>query len=187
MKEKLVAALQKTKEDAKFAVYHFTSGDNYKLELQSKAYVENLLEHCSDVTLHQSHKDVIMLGDVGLSIRSVDENIYYETPDTEGYFEYKSKYNPYYNIFIRLDKENKTIEFKLGDKHKKLELIEEGFDGYVSKPHRGKYMRCVSAEDLEKHIHDEFWNPRMVRIGRRVLNIKSFLEDELSKKTAALI
>lgn len=38
-----------------------------------------------------------------------------------------------------------------------------------------KYIKCVSANDLEEHIRDEFWNPRIVTIGRKVLSFKTVL------------
>lgn len=173
MREKLVAALNQTKEDATYLVYHFSPKGTFRTKHYPKSFVVELVNENKEVSIHPDFDDIIMIGETGVSLRSFEQNIYYETLDTEGYLEYISKYNPYYKIYIRLDKENKTIEFKLGDKYKKLELIEEGWDGYVSKPYRQKYMKCVSAEDLEKHIHDEFWNPRMVEIGRRVLKIKS--------------
>lgn len=185
MREKLRIALEKAKEDAVYLVYQFSPEGTYRTNKYQKPFVEALINENEEVSSHPKLKDIVMIGDTGVAIKSFEENINYDTPDTEGFLEHLSKYNPYYKIYIRLDKENKTIEFKLGDKYKKLELIEEGWNGYVSKPYRQKYLKCTSAEDLEKHIHDEFWNPRMVDIGRRVLKIKSILADDNKKKNVA--
>ncbi|WP_121616607.1 hypothetical protein [Virgibacillus halodenitrificans] len=184
MREKLVAALQQTKEDAVYMVYHFSPKGTFRTKVYQKSFVEDLINDNKEIRIHPNFKNVIMIGETGVSLNSFEHNIYFETPNTEGYLEYVSKYNPYYKIYIRLNKKSKTIEFKLGDKYKKLGLIEEGSNGYVSKPYRQKYMKCDSAEELEKHIHDDWWKPRMVDIGRRVLKIKSILADNNKKKIA---
>lgn len=173
MKELLMTALQQTKEDAQFFIYNFSPEGTFRSSKEPKTFVQELLEQCDEVIMNKDISNTLMLKDnIGVAVSRFDENIYYETTDTEGFMEYVSKYNPYYKIFIKLDKEAKTIEFKLGNKSKVLELMEEGFNGYVSKPYKHKYLRCVDVEDLEKHIFDEFWNPRMVEIGRKVLKIK---------------
>ncbi|HCL4480047.1 TPA: hypothetical protein N2D99_002114 [Clostridium botulinum] len=38
-----------------------------------------------------------------------------------------------------------------------------------------KYIKCVSANDLEEHIRDGFWNPRIVKIGGKILGFKTVL------------
>ncbi|UOE58165.1 hypothetical protein [Cytobacillus oceanisediminis] len=170
MKENLLKALEKAKDDAQYWIYKFSPEGTYKMEKKIRGEIIDLISKAELIFFHEDMKDVIMLGEIGLSAASVEENIYYETINTEGYVEHVSKYNPYHKVYIKLDKDNKTIEFKLGDRHKKLELIESG--EYVSKPHYSKWLKVVSADDLEKHIGDEFWNPRMVHIGRTVLKMK---------------
>ncbi len=96
----------------------------------------------------------------------------YETTNTDGYIEHISKYNKYYNVFIKFEKDadKKTISFKLGKKERTLELVED--TEYVAKVFDYKRkIKCVSAEDLEKHCFDEFWNPMMIELGRRILGI----------------
>lgn len=172
MKEQLIALLERIKEDAGFIIYHFDAGGRFKMESQTKDFVLEKLAQNNELTMHTGVKEIIMLSEM-IGVRAADfiENISYETSDIEGYIEYISKYNPYHKIYIRLKKDTKTIEFKLGDKYKLLELMEEGFSGFVSKPYKNKYLRCVSAESLEEHIQDKSWNPRMVEIGRKILKI----------------
>lgn len=173
MKEVLVSILAKIKDDANFIIYHYTPEGTFTNSFEEKIYIENLLNDTSNDFITQRFRDVIMISEsIGVSIRDLDHNIYHETKDTDGFIEHICKYNKYYKIYIKLDKENKTITFKLGDKIKKLELLEEGFEGYISKPYKQKYLKCVSFDDLERHINDEFWNPRMVDIGRKVLKLK---------------
>lgn len=170
LKEEMLAALSRTRADAEYFVYEFTgNGSEFRSKKFNKVFVEALIKKCSEVVSHKELSNCWMISkDIGVGLGNFEENIYYETPDTEGYLEHICKYNKYYKVYIRLDKEKKTIEFKLGDRYKKLELKENA--DYVSKPSRNK-MLCVSAEELEKFIHDRFWNPRMVRIGRLVLKI----------------
>ncbi|MEX3625462.1 hypothetical protein [Viridibacillus arvi] len=183
MKEQVITALQQTKEDAQYYVYTFTPEGMFRYSKEPKAFVENLVKQCDSVSVNPKLNDVLMIGNnIGVSIKSFEENIYYETERTEGFIEYVSKYNPYYKIFINLDKEAKTIEFKLGSKSKLLELVEEGFSGYVSKLYKHKYLRCCDANHLEEHIFDESWNPRMVEIGRKVLQIKPVINIKAVKQ-----
>lgn len=184
MKQTLLEVLKEVKEDAKFFVYFYTPDGTgtFRSDFKEKSFVQDCIEKATEVTPHPSYNDVVMVSEhIGLSTKSFEENIYYETTGVDGFMNYVSKHNQYYNIFIKLDKENKTITFKLGDKEKTLELLEHGFDSYVSKPYRQKYMICDNANELEKHINDESWNPRMVSIGRKVLKLDKVVEKQLKK------
>ncbi|WCK57270.1 hypothetical protein PP175_29200 (plasmid) [Aneurinibacillus sp. Ricciae_BoGa-3] len=172
MKEKFQAVLDNhIKEDAEFWVYFFNEEDGTRtLHKKDKAYVQELFNQVEEVSLHHDFKDVLMVTDKGVFLVDFNENIYYETKDTEGYYEYVSKYNKYHKVYIKLDKEHKTITFKLGDKCKTLELMEH--TEFVHKPYKRKYLKCVSAQNLESHMQDAFWNPIMVTVGKKVLGIK---------------
>jgi hypothetical protein len=172
MKNTLLNMLEQIQEDAKFHVYNFEGDESgtFRSAFKDKTYVLPIVTEAKEIRLHKSLRDVLMVDGVGVSMSSFSDNIDYPTEGTEGYMSYISKYNPYHKVFIKLDKEAKTISFKLGDKEKTLQLIEG--TGFVSKPYYKKAMKCESVERLESHIEDEFWNPRMVDIGRLVLGIK---------------
>ncbi|PLS19132.1 hypothetical protein CVD28_01620 [Bacillus sp. M6-12] len=173
MKQHLLTIIGQIQEDARFFIYEYNEDGTFKSVFKEKPYVLSLIQDATDIQPHENYDDVILVnGNMGLWTKSFSENIDYPTENTEGFMEYISQYNPYYKVFIKLDEEKKTITFKLGDKEKTLELIER--TNYVSKPHYKKYMKCVSVEDLKKHIDDKFWNPRMVDIGRIVLGLKDF-------------
>lgn len=179
-KEKVLELLLNVKEDAIFSLYRFSDKGTFKCDFVQKNVVQEYVDEVDELSYRETSygidKSVVNIShNIGLCVSGLYKNQYYETHNTDGYMKYIDKLNKYNHIYIKIDKEStpKTISFKLGNKEKTLELIEEGFDGYVSKPYRQKYMKCVSAEDLEKHCNDEFFNPRMVDIGRRVLKIKT--------------
>lgn len=99
---------------------------------------------------------------------SISDNQIYNTDAPDGYYHSASKHNPHLEVFIKIDRENMTISFLLGEHQKTLLL----------KP-RTKYtykllktmMYCVSADDLERFMKDEFWNPMFINIGRKALGL----------------
>ena len=174
MKDTLLTMLKEAKPDAKYMTYEFLEGGEGKFR-NGKIIQEELLplvEKASDVSKSDKFNDVIMVDGLGIYSLDVGENIYYPTENVEGYIEHVSKYNPYYRVYIKLDKENKTISFKLGKRERTLQLM-EGTE-FVSKPYYKKGLKVVSANNLEEHINDEFWNPRMVNIGHLVLGIERY-------------
>lgn len=115
------------------------------------------------------HPDYLVLSkNLFVSRGSINDNQVFNTKAPEGYYHSVCKYNRHLEVYIKIDKEAKTISFLLGDKEKTLELVE--YSGFVYKFARGK-MYCQSAEDLEKFMKDDFWNPAMIVVGRRVLKI----------------
>lgn len=179
-KKEVLELLLNIKDDAKFLIYRYSETGTFKHDFVEKKIVQEYVDKVSEISYRESRfgidTSVINIADnVGLCISGLYENQYYETSNVEGYIKYVDKTNKYNHIFIKIDKDStpRTISFKLGDKEKTLELIEEGFDGYVSKPYRQKYMKCVSAENLEEHCHDELFNPRMIMVGKKVLKIKT--------------
>ncbi len=94
------------------------------------------------------------------------------TPDAESYTHVVDKSNPYYDIFFRLDRENKTITFALGVLKKELSVVE--YSGWCWKPTRNGLL-CQNMEQLEKNFLDPFWNPIAVTVGRKVLKIRSVI------------
>lgn len=174
MKEKLLEILSNIKEDARFFVQDYSEYETTHTvphSFEQKPFVENLIQTNINISMHPEREDEIVVGNYRLHLKNFIENIYYETPNVENFMEHVSKYNPYFKVFIKIDDEAKTITFKLGDKEKTLTLLEEGFNGYVSKIFKKNYMKCNSIKDLKEHILDEFWNPRMVMVGRVALQM----------------
>lgn len=91
------------------------------------------------------------------------------TPESDIYTHVVDKGNPYYDIFFRLDREQKTISFALGDMKKCLPVVEH--TEWCWKPTR-KGLLCQNIDRLEKDFLDPFWNPIAVAIGRKVPKIK---------------
>lgn len=91
------------------------------------------------------------------------------TPNAERYTHVVDKCNPYYDIFFRLNREQKTITFALGDTKKEIPVV-EGTE-WCWKPTR-KGILCQNIDRLEKNFLDPFWNPIAVGVGRKVLGIK---------------
>lgn len=171
MKMKLLAVMENIKDDAKFWIRFFTPEGRFSCERRDKAFVLDILGKAVVVSENETFNDVLMFNEtIGVSRSGFNENVIFETPNTDGFKEYASKHNSNYKVYLKLDKEAKTITFKLGNKVKMLELIEHSV--YAHRPYKGKYMEVASVESLEKFINDPFWNPAMVPIGRKVLNIK---------------
>lgn len=179
-KELLLQALDNTYDESHFLVGYgveddcdFTKGlcRNRSVKLHKTELLNEITHNIMDelITI-PGHPDTLVLNKRMCLYKScVNENQIFQTAPSDGYYHAICKYNPNYDVFIKLDHEKKNISFLLGSKEKTLELVE--YSEFVSKPSRNK-MLCVSANDLERHIHDEFWNPRMINVGRRVLRIK---------------
>lgn len=176
MKEKLIDVLNKIKDDARFFIYHYKEDGTFTHEFVNKPFINDLIQNSNVISYHPKYEDRILIDNkTAISTSSFNDNIFYETNNVQDYFEYVNSHNPYHNVFIKLDKENKIISFKLGNKSKTLQIIEEGINGFVSKIYRQKYMKCNNINDLEEHIKDPFWNPRMVSIGRKALKLEKVL------------
>lgn len=170
------------KKDAKLMVSKRLEGNMNKTVVLTVEEVSMMLEECianGKTILEKSDflagEYIYLSDDYGISPHRILAAICYETNDVPaGYVEYVDKYNPYHNIFIKVDHDAKEISFMVGAYKKTLILIEEGFskNSYVSKPFRQTHMKCVSSEDLERHCKDEFFNPRMIDIGRKVLKLQ---------------
>ncbi|MEG0380915.1 MAG: hypothetical protein RR603_04360 [Kurthia sp.] len=170
------------KKDAGLRVSKRLEGNMIKTVILEVEEVSMLLANCikNGKTMLEksdfiSSEYIYLSDDYGISPHGILTAIYYETNDVPaGYVEYVDQYNPYHNIFIRVDHDAEEISFMVGAYKKTLTLIEEGFSkkSYVSKPFRQTHMKCVSSEDLERHCNDEFFNPRMIEIGRKVLKLQ---------------
>lgn len=178
---RLLCAIQNTPEDARFLVgitvnehEDFLTG----LRLNRSQYVtkQQLLEQIenSDFQVFPSipEFDGHLLINPRLYVwkGSINQSQCFPvTPEAETYTHIVDKGNPYYDIFFRLDKEQKIITFALGGIKKSLPVIEH--TEWCWKPTR-KGLLCQSIDRLEKDFLDPFWNPIAVAIGRKVLNIK---------------
>ena len=85
------------------------------------------------------------------------------------YTHVQDKSNPYYDIFFRMDNERKTIVFALGERKKEISVTEH--TEWCWKLTR-RDLRCQNMERLEQSFLDPFWNPIAVHIGRKALGIK---------------
>lgn len=115
------------------------------------------------------HPDYLVLSkNLFVSRGSINDNQVFNTNIPEGYYHSVCKYNRHLEVYIKIDKEQKTISFLLGDQEKTLELVE--YSGYVYKFAHGR-MYCQSADDMERFMKDDFWNPAMIVVGRHILKI----------------
>jgi len=181
LKTALIRAIENTYDDSRFHIGRATeSSCDFRNGLQNNKHdwimkgdlLELIKTEADEVIVGiPGHEDSLVLNAQTYIYRDcINENQVIHTTAPEEYQRLVSKYNPHFDVYMKLDKEKKTISFLLGDKEKTLALIEH--TDFVSKPVY-KEMYCVTADDLERHIHDEFWNPRMITIGRHVLRIKS--------------
>ena len=99
---------------------------------------------------------------------SISDNQIYHTDAPDGYYHSVSKLNAHLEVFIKIDRENMTISFLLGD-HQKTLLLKPRTN-YTYKLFK-TMMYCVSADDLERFMRDEFWNPSFINIGRMALGL----------------
>lgn len=90
-------------------------------------------------------------------------------PEADTYTHVQGKSNPYYDIFFRMDTERKTIVFALGERKKEISVTEH--TEWCWKLTR-RDLRCQNMERLEQSFLDPFWNPIAVHIGRKALGIK---------------
>lgn len=184
-KEFLLDLVERAHKDSKYFIYNFKNGldgEYIGTFLRVEEMKKLLLECPYDGVLptHPNFSSPKYLANetIGLSMHNFFNNIDYKTDNTEGFINYFPPSKPYFNVFIKMDdsnEEEKTITFKLGDKEKKLILIEEGYNGYISRPYKKKYMKCVSFNNLKRYIEEdsekELHNGRMSYIGRKILNI----------------
>ena len=91
------------------------------------------------------------------------------TPAADTYTHVQDKSNPHYDIFFRMDRARKTITFALGEKKKEIPVIE--YTEWCWKP-TAKGLLCVDMDRLERDFCGQDWNPIAVTVGRKVLNIK---------------
>jgi hypothetical protein len=183
-KADLIRAVENTYDDSRFLIGRgledgcdFTKTLSlYRSEFISKPELLGIIktgEFDSMPTIPGHGDSLVLSGRLYLYKGTVNDNQVFRTLNVpEGYIHSVCKYNPHFEIYINLNKEDKTISFLLGDKQKKLVLAERS--EFVSKPVGGR-MLCVDADSLEHHIHDESWNPRMIDIGRYVLGISSVI------------
>ena len=170
------------KKDAKFNVSKRLEGNRVTTVVVNVEEISMMLMNCimNGKTMLEksdflSSEHIYLSDEYGIQPHGILAAIFYETNDVPaGYVEYVDKYKPYHNIFIRVDHDEKEISFMVGSYKKTLTLIEEGFSkkSYVSKPYRQTHMKCVNSKDLERHCNDEFFNPRMIEIGRKVLKLQ---------------
>jgi hypothetical protein len=174
MKEKLMEALKQTKDDADYIIYYFTEEGTFSNKHQFTPYVRELVEKATEIKIHPDFEDIVMVADrIGISRKDFAYNISYETKDTEGFEEHTNKFEKAHNVFIKLDRENKLITFKLAEKEKTMQILER--TDYVCNPYKGKYIRCVDIDGIVKHMKDEFFNPYMVKLGRKVLGFPDYV------------
>jgi hypothetical protein len=173
MKNKVLQALAQSKDDARYLLYVLSPTKISKRnEFREKPCIEALVKASpsKELIIHPEAEDVLILSSkVGISRKDIAENIFYPTTEIDGFENHTDKNNKYHNVFIKLDKRKKLITFKLGDSQKELKIIDRG--SFVFKPHKDEFLICESLEKLDKYIHDEIMNPRMVVIGREILGI----------------
>ena len=117
--------------------------------------------------------NVLIIKNKGICLRSIYESIYYKTENVEDYIHVQSSHNKYYEVFIKINKDEKKIHFKLGNKEKILDIIEENdINSYVMKPIYTKRLKCVNIDNLLDFINDDFWTNHVLSISRKVLRIK---------------
>ena len=150
----------------------------------SKTEIEEMVAASNKVELKNIPSQFVILDeDKGIWASDLISQIHYLTSDVEGFKEVYSNNKPNYNLFIKIDKVNKMIEFKLGNKHKRLKLAERGFDSYVFKP-QGDTLICVDVDHLEEFIHDPFWVNDVLEIGRGILDVPTSFSQYLRKFSA---
>lgn len=178
---RLLCAIQNTPEDAQFLVgitvnehEDFLTG----LRLNRSQYVsrQQLLERIenSDFQVFPSIPEfddhLLITPSLYVWKNSINQSqCFPATPEAETYTHIVDKGNPYYDIFFRLDKDQKIVTFALGDIKKSLPVVEH--TEWCWKP-TGKGLLCGDIDRLEQNFLDPFWNPIAVTIGRKVLNIK---------------
>lgn len=172
-KKELIELLDLIKDDSEILAFFYKNNVGNTSFSSKKILKEEILKQLTEEKdelrfkknrFDEIDKEEIMIGSIGVSTRSLYINIHYETLDIEDYYECRCQYYPDYKVYIKLDKENKLITFKLGNKEKTLEII-TGSE-YVMKPYRMKYLKCVSLSNLEKFIKDDFWRSRVLSISR---------------------
>ena len=179
-KTALLQAVENTYDNSRFLMGYGLKDDcdfrnGLSLNRHDKVSKNELLELIRHEALDEiisipDHVDSLVLTPKMYVFRdNINDNQVIRTSAPEDYYHSVCKYNANLDVYIKLDKVKKTISFLLGDTEKTLAL--EEYSGFVSKP-SGKRLMCVTADDLERHILDEFWNPRMIRIGRYILHIK---------------
>lgn len=184
-KELIMKLLKNIKGDANFIIYEYVIKegkmlDNFRSKRITRKKLEELISY-SDIRIRvnekgQTKNDEIMLNDnISISLEELYNNQYIETKEIEGYTKCVSNVNKYFHIYMKINENDKTVTFKLGDKEKTLTIIEN--TEYVSRPYYSKYLKCVSIDDLKKQMRDgDSLEKRLCVIGRKILSINKYLE-----------
>ncbi|WP_240416627.1 hypothetical protein [Paenibacillus periandrae] len=176
MKEQLKAMMEKIKDDATFIVRWYGNQGiegTFRSEFETKPFLDTVIQELTSIRIHPTMDDLLVINEkLGVSIEEFFNSICYETPDCEGFEEYICKFNRYYNIFVKIDRDEHIITFKLGDKTAHVKLVEhtEWTHKYVASK---KQLLIKSIDSFNSFINDPFWNPSIVVIGRRILKLKS--------------
>ena len=183
-KKEVLELLDKVGDEANLYLKEFTDGSTngtgrFRSIHMSKQDLINLL-NSNDCELRPAldydnkvDNDVLIIENKGICLFSIYNNIEYKTENVEDYIHVQSPNNKYYEVFIKVDKENKKIHFKLGNKEKILDIIEgNDINSYVMKPIYSKQLKCVNIRHLIDFINDTFWTNHVLKISRKVLRVK---------------
>ncbi|WP_336769982.1 hypothetical protein [Bacillus bombysepticus] len=169
-KTKLLELLMKNEDDAMFYQMIYTNRlkGTFRGGKINKETLMGFLENIDELKIHEDAFFKITENNY-VHIGSIYNNINYKTFDIQGFTEIRMPNNPYFNIFYKIDKDERTITYKLGELVKTLQ-IKTGFD-VVSQPIKGKFMHTVDSNYLEHTLRESMYADRNISIGRRVLGI----------------
>ncbi|GAB6458076.1 hypothetical protein bcgnr5390_61640 [Bacillus luti] len=169
-KTTLLEVLKKIEDDAMFFCMTYTNREKgiFRGGKISKEALMGCIKNIDEIEIHDGDYFKVSENNY-VHIGGIYNNINYITGDIQGFTEIKLTKNAYFNIFYKIDKDERTITYKLGQ-HAKTLQIKTGFD-FVSKPSKGKFMQTESVNYLEHTLKEKENADRNISIGRRVLGI----------------
>lgn len=181
-KAKLLKALYNTYEDASFFVgvgmeegKSFSDGlFRYKSFRYSKGELLKIIEESFRDEFHTipEHKDSLVISEnLFVYLGGIDYAQRYPVPaDVDDFTHIVCQYNQHYDVYYKIDRDNQTITFALGERKRTIPLISH--TEWVWKL-RSDALLCSDIEHLDKTMQDPFWSNIVVKIGRKALKIKA--------------
>lgn len=123
-------------------------------------------------TVPEFPNDLILDSKTSLWTESIEQNQIFITEVPEDYQHVVCKSDHHWEVYFKIDHEEKTISILLGTYMKKLKLKEH--TDYVWKPEES-IMSCANSESLERTLLDSFWADTAIGVLRLALGIPKAL------------
>lgn len=147
----------------------------FSFDTLSKKEVLELLKNSQvDFFRYQDkkHLKIMLHPKLLLFTGNIRENQVYRTPQTDGYHHIYWESSPHYEVYFKVDHEQKTISFLLGTYYKSVKIQEHTVYAYKL---QGDRVLCTTTEQLEEAMLSSVKRRFGIDLGRKALQIKEIV------------